>query len=56
MVDADGLLFCATLTGRRRGHTSFFQAGAESPTPMRRRLSLTHAVPRRAILGGLVPV
>jgi len=25
----DGLFFCATLTGRRRGHTPFVQAGAE---------------------------
>ena len=25
----DGLFFCATLTGRRLGHTSFAQAGAE---------------------------
>ena len=27
MVDS---LFCATLTGRRGGHTSFIQAGAET--------------------------
>ena len=27
----DGLFFCATLTGRRGGHTSFVQAGAETP-------------------------
>jgi len=27
MVDG---LFCATLTGRRRGHTPFVQAGAET--------------------------
>jgi len=26
----DGLFFCATLTGRRRGHTTFVQAGAEA--------------------------
>jgi len=26
----DGLLFCATLTGRRGGHTPFVQAGAET--------------------------
>ena len=26
----DGLFFCATLTGRRRGHTPFLQAGAET--------------------------
>jgi len=26
-----GGLFCATLTGRRGGHTSFVQAGAETP-------------------------
>jgi len=25
----DGLFFCATLTGRRGGHTTFVQAGAE---------------------------
>jgi len=36
----DGLFFCATLTGRRGGHTPFVQAaaetsntGAEVPTP-----------------------
>ena len=27
----DGLFFCATLTGRRGSHTSFVQAGAETP-------------------------
>ena len=26
----DGLFFCATLTGRRGGHTSFVQAGTET--------------------------
>jgi len=26
----DGLFFCATLTSRRRGHTLFVQAGAET--------------------------
>jgi len=26
----DGLFFCATLTGRREGHTPFVQAGAEA--------------------------
>jgi len=26
----DGLFFCATLTGRRGGHTPFVQAGAET--------------------------
>jgi len=26
----DGLFFCTTLTGRRRGHTPFVQAGAET--------------------------
>jgi len=26
----DGLFFCATLTGRRRGHALFVQAGAET--------------------------
>jgi len=26
----DGLFFCATLTGRRRSHTPFVQAGAET--------------------------
>jgi len=25
----DGLFFCATLTGRRGGHTPFVQAGVE---------------------------
>ena len=25
----DGLFFCATLTGRRGGHTPFLQAGAQ---------------------------
>jgi len=27
---ADSLFFCATLTGRRGGHTPFVQAGAET--------------------------
>ena len=27
---ADGLFFCATLTGRRGGHNPFVQAGAET--------------------------
>ena len=27
----DGCFFCATLTGRRGGHTTFVQAGAETP-------------------------
>jgi len=52
-------LFCATLTGRRRGHTSFVKAGETSdtgterkrPTPVRRRLSRTHAVLGKAISG-----
>jgi len=26
----DGLFFCATLTGRRGGHTQFLQAGVET--------------------------
>ena len=26
----DGLFFCTTLTGRRGGHTTFVQAGAET--------------------------
>jgi len=29
---ADGLFFCATLTGRREGHTPFVEAGAETPS------------------------
>jgi len=46
------LFFCATLTGRRGGNTPFVQAGAESPTPVRRRLSriqvlLERVIPRR---------
>jgi len=28
---ADGLFFCATLTGRKGGHTPFLRAGAETP-------------------------
>jgi len=28
---ADGLFFCATLTGRRGGHIPFVQAGSETP-------------------------
>jgi len=27
----DGLFLCATLTGRRRGHTPFVQTRAETP-------------------------
>ena len=52
----DGLFFCATLTSRRRGHAPFVYAGAESPTPVRRWLSWTHAVLGRAIPRGLVPM
>jgi len=32
----DGLFFCATLTGRRGGHTSFVQVGAETSDTVRR--------------------
>jgi len=31
----DGLFFCATLTGRRGGHTPFVQAERKRPTPVR---------------------
>jgi len=48
MVDG---LFYATLTGRRGGQTLFVQAGAETSTPVRRRLSRTQALLGRVIPG-----
>ena len=50
----DGLFFCATLKGRRGGHTPFVQTWAESPTPVQRRLSRTHTILGRAMPGGWV--
>jgi len=52
----DGLFFCATLTGRRGGHTPFAQARAKTFDAVRRRLSRTQAVLGRVIPGGAVPV
>ena len=49
-------LFCATLSGRRGGHTPFVQAEAESPTSVRRRLSRTQVLLGRVIPGVCVPV
>jgi len=48
----DSLFFCATLTGRRGGHTPFVQAGAETSNTVQRRLSWTQALLGRVILGG----
>jgi len=53
MVDG---LFYATLTGRRGGHTSFAQAGAETSSTGARRLSRTQALLGRVIPGVCVPV
>jgi len=47
---AKGLFFCATLTGRRGGHTTFAQAGAEKPDTDAVRLSGT-----QALLGRVTP-
>jgi len=53
MVDG---LFCATLTGRRRGHAPFVQAGAETSDTGAGRLSRTQAFLGRVIAGVCVPV
>jgi len=50
---ADGLFFCATLTGRRGGHTHLYKQERKCPTPLLRRLSGTQAVLGRVIFGGL---
>jgi len=47
---AEGLFFCAILTGRRRAHTPFVQAGAEKPDTGALRLSGT-----QALLGKVTP-
>ena len=52
----DGLFFCATLTGRRGGHTSFVQAGVETSDTGAEAVKLDHAVLRRVIPGGWVPL
>jgi len=52
----DDLFFCTILTGRMGGHTPFVHARAESPVSLRRRLSRTHAVPRRVIPRVWVPM
>ena len=52
----DSLFFCATLTGRRGGHTPFVQAKQKRPIPVRRRLSQTQALLGRVILGGFTGV
>ena len=47
----DGLFFCATLTGRRRGHTHLYKQERNRPTPVRRWLSRTQAVLGRVVPG-----
>jgi len=49
----DGL-FCATLTGRRGGHTPFVQAGAEKSDTRAEAVSRTQALLGRVIPGGWV--
>jgi len=51
----NGFFFCATLTGRSGGHTPFVK-GAETPTPVWRRLSWTQVLLWRVIPGEWVPV
>jgi len=53
---ADGLLFCATLTGRRGGHTHLYKQERKRPTPVRRRLSRTQTLFGRVIPGECEPV
>ena len=52
----DGLCFCATLTGRRKGHTPFVQAGAETTDTGAEACSRTQALLGRVIPGVCVPV
>jgi len=52
----DGVLFCATLTGRRGGHTNLYKHERKRPTLVRIWLSRTHALLGRVIPGGWVPV
>jgi len=40
----NGLFFCATLTGRRGGHTHLYKKERKRPTPVRWRLSRTQAL------------
>ena len=47
----DGLFFCATLTGRRGGHTPFVQAGAETSDAGAEAIN-----PDQALLGKVIPV
>ena len=49
---ADGLLFCATLTGRSGGHTHLYKQERKSPTPVRRQFSRTQALHGKVIPGG----
>jgi len=53
MVDG---LFCATLTGRRGGHTHLYKQERKRPTPVRRQLSRTQALLGRVIPGVCAPV
>jgi len=46
----DGLFFCATLTGRRGGHTPFVQAGAETSDT-----GAEAVEPYQALLGRVIP-
>jgi len=52
----DGLFFCATLTGRRGGHTPFVQAGVETSDASAEAVKLDHAVLGRVIQGRWVPL
>jgi len=52
----DGLIFCATLTGRRGGIPHLHKQERKRPTPVRRRLSRTQALLGRVIPGVCVLV
>jgi len=53
---ADGLFFCATLTGRRGDHTPFVQAGAEMSDTAAGTVKLDQALLGRVFQVGWVPV
>jgi len=52
----NGLFFCATLPGRREGHTPLCKQEQERLITECRWLSRTHTILERVIPGGWVPV